>query len=105
MKWRNVAKSRVTKPNSCELRLTQAYNSVFGKDDEDVEIVLSDLAAYTGFYQAVQPGLDVSAYQAGHEAGMRAAFARIFYFLSVSDERLRALEVSAQAEIAPPEHY
>lgn len=98
MNWRNLAKHRQNAPVWTEQRLTEAYKAVFGKATEDVEIVLADLSAQTGFYLVEPPGSDLSQFQAGYNAGQRAAFGRIFHFLSLSDERLRALEEAARAE-------
>lgn len=98
MKWRCLAWLRRQRPNEAELRLAAAYKSVFEKQSEQVEIVLADLAAHTGFYLVDPPGADLSLYQAGYNAGQRAAFGRLFQFLSLSDEQLRALEVAARAE-------
>lgn len=98
MSWRNLAKQRQIAPVHAEQRVTQAYRAVFGKQSEDVEIVLADLAAHTGFYLVEPPGADLSQYQAGYSAGQRAAFGRLFHFLTLSDERMRALEEAARAE-------
>lgn len=98
MSWRNLAKQRQLAPIHAEQRITQAYRAVFGKQSEDVEIVLADLAAHTGFYLVEPPGADLSQYQAGYSAGQRAAFGRLFHFLTLSDERMRALEEAARAE-------
>jgi len=98
MSWRNLAKARSAAPSWTEQRLTSAYKEVFGKSSEDVEVVLADLAAHTGFYLVEPPGADLSQFQAGYNAGQRAAFGRLFHFLSLSDERMRALEEAARAE-------
>lgn len=98
MSWRNTAYLRQTKPVTAELKVVNAYQSLFGKSSEDAEIVLADLAAHTGFYLVHEPGADLSNYQAGHAAGMRTAFARIFQFLSLPDDQLRALEEAARQE-------
>lgn len=98
MKWRNLAKQRSAIPAHTELQLINAYKAIFDKQSEHVEIVLADLAAHTGFYLVDPPGSDLSLYQAGYNAGQRAAFGRIFQFLSLSDEQLRALEQAARAE-------
>ncbi len=98
MKWRNVAKTRQTLPSHTEQQLYTAYLEVFGKQSEAVEIVLADLAAHTGFYMVEPPDADLSLYQSGYSAGQRAAFGRLFHFLSLSDEQLRSLEVAAREE-------
>lgn len=98
MKWRNVAKSRQALPAYTEAQLKAAYSEVFSKQTEAVEIVLADLAAQTGFYMVEPPDADLTLFQAGYSAGQRAAFGRLFHFLSLSDEQLRALEVAAREE-------
>lgn len=98
MNWRNLAKHRHVAPIQTEQQLVAAYRSVFGRKGEDVEIVLADLAAHTGFYLVEPPGSDLSQFQAGYNAGQRAAFGRLFHFLSLSDEQMRALEEAARAE-------
>lgn len=98
MKWRNASKARQALPAHTEQQLHAAYLEVFGKQAEAVEIVLADLAAQTGFYMVEPPDADLSLFQAGYSAGQRAAFGRLFHFLSLSDEQLRALEVAARAE-------
>lgn len=98
MKWRNLGRLREVAPKQAELHIVNAYKSVFEKQSEQVEIVLADFAAHTGFYLVDPPGADLSLYQAGYNAGQRAAFGRLFQFLSLSDEQLRALEEAARAE-------
>jgi len=98
MRWRCLAWLRLYRPNEAELKLANAYRSVFGKDGENTEIVLADLAAHTGFYMVEPPGADLSQFQAGYNAGQRAAFGRLFQFLTLSDEQMRALEVAARQE-------
>lgn len=98
MNWRNVAKSRQVLPSHTEQQLVAAYLEVFGKPSPSVEIVLADFAGHTGFYQVEPPGADLSQFQAGYNAGQRAAFGRLFHFLSLSDDQLRALEEAAREE-------
>lgn len=98
MNWRCLAWLRFRRPNEAELRLATAYKAVFGNQSEHSEIVLADLAAQTGFYMVEPPGADRSLYQAGYCAGQRAAFGRLFQFLSLSDVQMRALEEAARQE-------
>lgn len=98
MKWRSKAQYAAYGQYSAEQQLVAAYGEVFGKQTEAVELVLSDLAAHTGFYRVEPPSGDLSAYQAGYSNGLRAAFGRLFQFLSLSDEQLRALEEAARRE-------
>lgn len=66
-------------------------------------MVLTDMADHSGFYRIEPPGADLSRYQAGYRDGMRAAFGRLFHFLSLSDEQLRALEEAARQEASTTE--
>lgn len=100
MSWRSLASQRNSKPNFAVAKLVNAYKTVLGKQGEDVEIVMADLAAHTGFYQVEAPGSDLSQFQAGYNAGLRAAFGHVLGFLSLPDEQLRALEKAAQDEAA-----
>lgn len=97
MKWRTRAQALAAGEITAEQKLVDSYREVFCKEGEAVEMVLADLAAWTGFYQVDPPG-DLSLYQAGYRAGLRAAFGRLFHFMSLTDEQLRALEEAARAE-------
>lgn len=99
MKWRSLAAqaaSGARRGKVAEKRLAEAYMAVFGREDEDVEIVLADLADYCGFYQVAPPGSTGETLQ--YANGLRASFGRLFSFLSMSDDRLQALESAARAE-------
>lgn len=98
MKWRSRAQFAAYGKYAAEQQIVAAYQEVFGREGEAVELVLSDLAAHTGFYRVEPPNGDLSAYQAGYSNGLRAAFGRLFQFLSLSDEQLRALEEAARRE-------
>jgi hypothetical protein len=80
---------------SADLVLTTAYRDVFAKG-EQAQVVLADLANFTGFYAVETQGTPSDVLQ--YQAGMRAAYARIFAFLSMPDELLGALEKAARAE-------
>lgn len=98
MTWRNVSKTRQILPAQTEQQLHAAYLEVFGKQTEAAEIVLADLAAQTGFYMVEPPDADLSLYQAGYSAGQRAAFGRLYQYLTLSDEQLHSLEIAARQE-------
>lgn len=100
MKWRTRAQYAAYGKYAAEQQLVAAYAEVFGRESEAVELVLSDLAAHTGFYRVEPPNGDLTAYQAGYGNGLRAAFGRLFQFLTLSDEQLRALEEAARQEAA-----
>lgn len=76
------------------LRLVQAYREVFGKEREDAEIVLADLAAFSGFYRVTPPGAGDMAFN----EGKRAVFGHIFSMLRMTDEEVRRLEEAARHE-------
>lgn len=100
MSWRNLAAKRQPLPFHTTVQLTTAYKSVLGKQTEETEIVLADFAAHTGFYQVEAPGADLSQFQAGYNAGLRAAFGHLLGFLHLSDAQMRELENAAQQEAA-----
>jgi hypothetical protein len=97
--WRNRAKleAYADKPTA-DTRLIMAYQNIFAKGGEDVELILADLAAFCGFYQVEQGG--VTADDLNHHAGRRAVFGRIFSFLALSDSQLAALEQASRDEAA-----
>lgn len=96
--WRTVASDRETHPVRAEHELTQAYQMIFCRNNENAEIVAADLAAFCGFYQVEPPGSDLTPYQAGYTNGLRAAFGRLFHFLSLTAAQLEALEKAAREE-------
>ena len=60
---------------------------------EDAELIIADLANFTGFYR-VHPPDDTLPFQ----EGKRAAFGRLFYFLNLSEAEARMLSEAARAE-------
>lgn len=79
-------------------RLTRAYQSVFATGREDAELVLADLAEHCGFYKVAARGSDSGTIH--YDEGKRAAFARIWSFLTLTDAELAALESAARNESA-----
>lgn len=79
-------------------RLQTAYDSVFGRNDgaEDIEIVLADLANFSGFYKVMDYG--VSGEDRAHADGRRAVFARIHKFLRLTPNERTGLEIAARDE-------
>jgi len=59
-------------------------------------MVLADLANHTGFYQVLPPGTGVN--ELVDANGKRAVFGRLFRFLRLSEEEVRALEEAARQE-------
>lgn len=96
MSWRTLARQKAAQPAQSEQALCTAYRDVFGVKKESVQLVMADLAAFTGFYQVVPQGTPNEALQ--YQEGSRAAFARIYHFLSLTDEQLMALEQAARSE-------
>jgi hypothetical protein len=80
------------------LELTASYRRLFsgqgGKGD--AEAVLADLANYSGFYRVNEVG--VSGEARAFTDGGRAVYGRIFRFLRLTDDELRALEEAARQE-------
>lgn len=79
--------------------LLEAYRSVFATNDPHVQMVLADLAAFSGFYQVAHP--DVT--DVGHvlrREGKREVFARIWSFLTINERGLSDFEEAARSEAA-----
>lgn len=96
--WRSrVTSSKIE--GERELKLANAYRDVF-KRGEQPEMILADLAQFTGFYAVAEPNTSNEALQ--YNAGQRAAFARILHFLTLSDTDMQGLEQAARAE---SEHF
>jgi len=96
MIWRRL--SALFQPRNSsrsEHRLFAAYNRFRSGEasSEDAELIVADLANFTGFYR-VHPPDDALAFQ----EGKRAAFGRLFYFLNLSEAEARALAQAARAE-------
>lgn len=80
-----------------------AYQRVFlgQADDTDREIVLVDLATYTGFYRVTPPGdSEGSRDMIVFNEGMRAAFGRIFMHIRMTNEEMASLETAARQTAA-----
>lgn len=76
-------------------RLSNAYNEVFSRQ-ESAELVLADLAAFSGFYQVTPPG--ASDAEVRYAEGMRAVFARIERFRLLTPTERTQLEQAARQE-------
>lgn len=103
MSWRSL--SRVfpwhkSRTNEAALRKTQAYMAVFsGKAArDDAELVLADLANYSGFYR-VSPA-DTPDATLRFQEGMRAVYGYIYSHLNLSASDISALENAARQEAA-----
>lgn len=101
--WRSISQvvpRRAETKYTAQTRLTQAYREVFtGKPNgEDQQLVLADLLKHSGFQRVTSPG--VASDVLWQREGMRALYAHIFSFLSLSDADLHALENAARFEAA-----
>jgi hypothetical protein len=76
-------------------RLSHAYTDVFCRQ-ESAELVLADLAAFSGFYQVTPPG--ASDAEVRYAEGMRAVFARIERFRLLTPQERTQLEQAARQE-------
>lgn len=75
------------KPTAAAERLTDAFRRVFitgGSSQDDRDLVISDLAAYTGFYEYTSPEVPDGAVR--FSEGQRSVFARIAKFVQVDHE-------------------
>lgn len=99
MKWRTLATqlpAGAARQTKAQEKLAAAYREVFTRDDESVEIVLADLANFCGFYKVPPIGSPPETLLV--DQGLRAAFGRLFSFLSLPDERMASLEKAARTE-------
>ena len=97
MRWFPLARRfAAARGAEAEQRLTLAYRNVFSPRDPDVQIVLADLADFTGFYRV--NGQGIAPDDRAFSDGMRAAFGRLFRFINLTDEERAALVEAARAE-------
>jgi hypothetical protein len=99
LRWFPLTRQLAGQPGrsaEAELRLALAYRNVFNPQNADVQIVLSDLADFTGFYRV--NGVGIPPDDRAFSDGMRAAFGRLFRFLNLTDEEKAALVEAARAE-------
>lgn len=96
MSWRRLsALFSLRNSSRSEYRLFSAYNR-FREGQasaEDAELIVADLANFTGFYRVHPPDDQLS-----FQEGKRAAFGRLFYFLNLTEAEARALAEAARAE-------
>lgn len=81
------------------LKLTEAYNQVFSKPGvrEDVDLVLADLAEYSGYF-ATMP-IDAPDRALQRMEGRREVFARILSLFGVTGEEREELRRAALREM------
>lgn len=80
-----------------DLAIINAYRYVFKEhgQSEQVDIVLADLAALSGYFDV--PSEDSTALQYARDAGRREIYARILFLLGVTVEYREALRATADA--------
>ena len=79
--------------------LAASYRRVFvdgGADKKDAQVVLTDLANFSGFYRVTGPGF--SSDDRAFADGMRAAYGRVHNFIRTTPEEARQLEEAARAQ-------
>lgn len=89
--WRRGARARH--------QLTEAYTRVFfsgGASKQDAQLVLVDLANFSGFYRVNGPGIDPN--DRAFADGMRAVYGRLQRHLRLTDDEVRQLEEAARHE-------
>lgn len=96
--WHRLTRKWSKETTTGNLVLSRAYRAVFrgSPDREQQEMVLADLAAQCGFYQASPE--DVNPTALAYREGKRAAFAEIFGHLSLGPDDMTALENAARRE-------
>lgn len=93
---RRLRQGKKPRSPSATQELAKAYLSVFDKKRDDVQMVLADLADFTGFYAVSSEDKPPDA--RAYADGKRAAFGRLFRFLNLTDEERGFLEKAARAE-------
>ena len=80
------------------VELAAAYKALFSGSGgrEEAEIVLTDLASYSGFFMVCERGTPSDLLR--ETEGMRTVFARIYDFLNLTGDEARRLHEAARAE-------
>lgn len=97
MKWWPISR-RFDEPRglAAEERLRQAYANIFRTSNDDAQLVLADLADFTGFYRVNGQGIPPD--DRAFSDGKRAAFGRLFRFLNLTEEERSELAEAARRE-------
>src|SRR5687767_5236634 len=87
----------VRNPIEADLKLINAFKHVFKEHGKDAQVdsVLNELAAFSGYYDV--PSEESTELQYARDAGRREVFARILFLLGVTSEYREALRLAAEA--------
>jgi hypothetical protein len=98
---RLLYQGRAGSPQAAEAQLATAYQRVFtgSPSQTDQEIVLVDLANFSGFYRVTPPESGDRDTIIFNE-GMRCLFGRIFQYLRMSPQEVQSLETAARQTAA-----
>ena len=97
MRWFPLARRfSAARGAAAEQRLALAYRNLFSSTSPDAQIVLADLADFTGFFRV--NGQGIAPDDRAFADGMRAAFGRLFRFTNLTDEERIALVEAARTE-------
>lgn len=79
-----------------QLRMHQAYSELFDRKQENVDLVMADLAEFSGYFFVTPPGVDPGVRD--QMEGRREVFARILSLIALPMTQLEALRVAAAEE-------
>ncbi len=96
MVWRSLRRLSPLRRDRAHT-LERAYRSVFSSLEG--QVVLADLAAESGMYQA--PPVDLDMRQSGYLDGRKAMFARILSMIRIPPEEHAALQQATRLETLP----
>jgi len=94
--WRSLKRAADRRKDRADA-IERAYRSVFLCPEG--EVVLADLAAECGIYQA--PPAELSPRASGYLDGRKALFARVLSMIRISPEEHAALQEAARLETLP----
>ena len=96
MVWRSLRRLSPLRRDRAHT-LERAYRSVFSSPEG--QVVLADLAAESGMYQA--PPVDLDMRQSGYLDGRKAMLARILSMIRIPPEEHAALQQATRLETLP----
>lgn len=102
--WVNIASRFGSARYAPVLHVAMAYKRLFKRpqeaSQEDVQMVLMDLAIESGVFRTTVPGPDVDSNTIWFESGKRYMYERMLHAIELSPEQLVALRQNAEAERA-----